>query len=159
MSAAASCAGFESAPAAGLVEAELLKLARLILGKQQEGTPEQEGRPRVSRPTIIRRSRDLLEARAGERVSVRELTSAAGVSERTLRTAFNDYFGVGPAHYLQLRQLHQVHRALRAAGPGSRSVTDVLVRHGVWEFGHFASRYHRLFGETPSKTLRTKHRR
>jgi len=29
----------------------------------------------------------------------------------------------------------------------------VLVQHGIWEFGRFAARYRRQFGETPSETL------
>jgi AraC family transcriptional regulator, ethanolamine operon transcriptional activator len=29
----------------------------------------------------------------------------------------------------------------------------VLTRHGIWEFGRFAARYRRQFGELPSTTL------
>jgi hypothetical protein len=36
------------------------------------------------------------------------------------------------------------------------SVADVLLQHGEWEFGRFAARYRRLFGELPSETRRTK---
>jgi AraC family ethanolamine operon transcriptional activator len=108
------------------------------------------------RPGIIRRSQALLEQRKGRPVHVGELAAAAQVSERTLRTAFNEYFGVGPVRYLQLRQLHQVHRALRAADPEADSIGDALVKHGVWEFSRFAARYRRLFGERPTETLRTK---
>jgi AraC family ethanolamine operon transcriptional activator len=32
-------------------------------------------------------------------------------------------------------------------------VADVLTRHGIWEFGRFAGRYYRHFGELPSQTL------
>ena len=110
------------------------------------------------RPGIIRRSKELLEEHKGRPVHVGELAAAAEVSERTLRTAFNEYFGVGPVRYLQLRQLHQVHRALRAADPEADSVADVLVKNGVWEFSRFATRYRRLFGERPLETLRTKRR-
>ena len=60
--------------------------------------------------------------------------------------------------YLQLRQLHQVHRAMQAADPDNVSVAEVLVAHGEWEFSRFAARYRRLFGELPSQTLRTRAR-
>lgn len=56
-----------------------------------------------------------------------------------------------PVHYLQLRQLH---RALKGADPAAVSVSEVLVAHGEREFGRFAARYRRLFGELPSETLR-----
>jgi transcriptional regulator GlxA family with amidase domain len=98
---------------------------------------------------------ELLEERGAKPVHVGEIAAAAEVSERTLQTAFNQYFGVGPARYMQLRQLHQIQRALRAADPQAVSVGDVLVQHGEWQFGRFASRYCRVFGELPSETLRS----
>ena len=147
---------FESSPAGHCVEAEFIKLASFVIGQRQEDMPNPEGRPRLSREDIIRRSKELIEARDGEPILVGELASRAEVCERTLRTAFKDYFGVGPVRYLQLRQLHQVERALRTADPEAISVSDVLLQNGVWEFGRFASRYRRLFGELPSETLKTK---
>ncbi len=93
-----------------------------------------------------------------QHVLVEELAAAAAVSERTPRTAFNEYFGVGPVRYLQLRQLHQIHRVLRAANPEAVSIGEVLVGHGVWEFSRFSARYRQLFGELPSETLHTSRR-
>ena len=61
--------------------------------------------------------------------------------------------GVGALRYLQLRQLHQVYRTLRSADPETESVSNVLCRHGVWEWGRFARRYRLTFGELPSQTL------
>ena len=153
---AANYSEFESAPAARCAAAELLKVASLVIGQGQGGKLKLEGRPKLSREEIIRRSKNLLEEREGEPVLVGELAAGVGVSERTLRTAFNEYFGVGPVRYLQLRQLNQIHRALRAADPEAVTVSDVLFRHGVWELGRFARRYRRLFGELPSQTLRRK---
>ncbi len=149
---------FESAPAATNAAADLLKVASVVIGKGQAGDPAQEGRPRLPRQEIIRRSRELLEERDGEPVIIGDLAAAVNVSERTLQRAFHEYFGVGPARYLQLRQLHLVYRALQAADREAVSVADVLLRHGVWEFSRFASRYRRLFGERPSETLRSRRR-
>ncbi len=158
MTIAANYSEFESSPAARCIEAELIKVASLILGQRQGSKSHPEGRPRLPREEIIRRSKALLEERDGELVLLKELEAAAGVSERTLRRAFNEYFGVGPAHYLQLRRLHQVKGALRAADSEAVSVSNILFRHGVWELGCFASQYRRLFGELPSETLRAKKR-
>ena len=159
VTASANCPQFESSPAATCATAELSQVASLIIGQGQGDKPNRTGRSIIPRQEIIRRSQELLEKRDGEPVLVQELAAAAEVSERTLRTAFNEYFGVGPIRYLQLRQLHQVHRALRVADPEAASATDVLVRYGVWEFGRFASRYRRLFGELPSETLGTRNSR
>ncbi|MGI9472680.1 MAG: hypothetical protein ACR2NZ_14160, partial [Rubripirellula sp.] len=55
---------------------------------------------------------------------------------------------------LQLRHLHRVRRALLAADRDEVTVSTILSDHGEWAFSRFASRYHRLFGELPSATLR-----
>jgi AraC family ethanolamine operon transcriptional activator len=154
MATAADCPDFESAPVATCAAAEVLKIASSVVGRQQAVESHREGRPKVSRQEIIRISLELLEQRVGDPVSIGELAAAADVSERTLRTAFHEYFGVGPVHYLQLRQLHQVHRALRAADPEEVTVSKVLIEHGEWAFSRFASRYRQVFGELPSETLR-----
>ncbi len=148
---------FESALTMKCAVMELLNLTALILkGRQAAAEPNKTGRPRFMRQKIIRHCQELEEKRTSELFFVKELAAACGVSERTLRTAFNENFGTGPAHYFQLRQLHQVNRVLRASDPETKSVTDILVENGIWDFGRFASRHLRLFGKRPSKTLRTK---
>ena len=154
---AANGSQFESAPTMNCAAMELLNLTALILkDRQAAAKPNKTGRPRFMRQEIIRHCQELVEKRTSELFFVKELAAACGVSERTLRTAFNENFGTGPVHYFQLRQLHQINRVLRASDPETESVTGILVENGVWEFGRFASRYFRLFGELPSKTLRTK---
>ena len=96
MTTAANCSQFESAPAATCVAAELLKVASLVVGERPVGESNKEGRPKLSRQEIIHRFKELLEEREGELIAVKELASTAGVSERTLRNTFTEYFGVGP---------------------------------------------------------------
>jgi transcriptional regulator GlxA family with amidase domain len=153
---AANCSHFEATQAAKNAAAEVFKVASSIVGWRRTAKPSREGRPSVPRQEIIRRSLEFFERRVGDPVRVGELAAAAEVSERTLRTAFNEYFGIGPLRYLQLRQLHLVQRALKAADSEEVSVSQILVEHGLWAFSRFASRYRRLFGELPSQTLRTK---
>jgi AraC-like DNA-binding protein len=158
INAAANCSGFEDTPAAPLAAADVLRVTSSVLGWQRERVPENKGRPRIPRQEIIRRCRELLEEHDGQSVLVGDLAAAADVSERTLQAAFKGFYGVGPMRYLQLKQLHRVRRALHEADPEAVSVTDVLAQHEEWQFGRFASRYRRLFGELPSKTLRAKRR-
>ena len=117
-------------------------------------TPEEKGRPKTSRGEIIRRCLEFLDQQLLTSVRISELAAVAGVSERTLRTVFNEYYGIGPIQYLQLCNLHKVHRALKAARPEETTVSQILMDHGEWAFSRFASRYSRLFGELPSTTLR-----
>jgi AraC family ethanolamine operon transcriptional activator len=154
MTAATKCPQFESGAAARSAAATLARVSSLVLGQQLPTPSQLKGRPKIRRQDIIDRSLALVEIRDGEPVLLGELAAAAEVSERTIETAFYEYFGVGPIRYLQLRQLNRIHRALRAAVPAEVSVSNILVAHGVWEFGRFASRYRQLFGELPSETLR-----
>lgn len=111
------------------------------------------GRPRLNRAAIIRRAMAAIDA-AATVPGANELASRIGVTDRTLLRAFHETYGVPPKQYLLLRQLHVIHRVLRDGAPGDATVADVLTRHGVWEFGRFAGRYRRQFGEPPSETLR-----
>ncbi len=72
-----------------------------------------------------------------------------------LRNTFNEYFGVGPIRLLKMRQLREIRAALLAADPVHETVASIAGRFGVWDFSLFARNYKRLFGESPSQTLRT----
>ncbi len=111
------------------------------------------GRRLMPREQIIRVAMDCIDQHDGEHLSVGQLATAAGVSERTLRDAFQRYFGAGPVRYLNRRTLHQVRRALKAADPSAATVAEIATQFGVWELGRFARDYCSLFGELPSETL------
>jgi AraC-like DNA-binding protein len=158
LTAAAACPQFESSPAARGAAVELMEIACSVLGQRCAVEPHAAGGARIPRESIVRRCHELLQHRNGWPVHVAELAAAAGVSQRTLRSVFHEYFGVGPLRYVQLGQLHQVHRALRAAEPDTASVGAILIGNGVRELGRFAGHYRRQFGETPSATLRARSR-
>jgi AraC family ethanolamine operon transcriptional activator len=151
--ATATCPEFGVTTAAAIAAAEALEFVSLVFGERQNDKFHPIGRPRISRQEIICRSKGLLEEREGEHIQVSDLTARAGVSERTLETVFKEYLGITPTHYLQLRNLWRIRRALRTAEPGEKTVTDILVDNGEYEFGRFAARYRRMYGELPSQTL------
>jgi AraC-like DNA-binding protein len=64
---------------------------------------------------------------------------------------------MGPMAYLRRIRMDRVHEALAAAGPGE-TVTAVALRWNFHELGRFAGAYRRIFGETPSATLRRRQR-
>ncbi len=83
-----------------------------------------------------------------------EICAAVGVSERTLRVCCQEHLGMGPIRYLWLRRIHLVRRALVGADVRQTTVSRVAADFGFWEFGRFSVAYRKLFGETPSTTLR-----
>ena len=111
----------------------------------------------VPRAEIVARVNEFLRRNLGEPVTVTELSRVAGVSERTRRAAFHDVVGVSPKQHMLRERLRAARAALRAAAPGTTTVTDVAMSYGFFELGRFAGRYRHTFGEAPSRTLRLSH--
>ena len=96
----------------------------------------------------------LLRDHVNEPVTMVELSRETGVSERTLRAAFHDVVGISPKQHIIRERLRAAREALRAAAPGTTTVTDIAMSLGFYELGRFAGRYRHTFGEAPSWTLR-----
>ena len=87
-----------------------------------------------------------------QRVTLSDLSAAAGVSERRVRDAFNDCHGMSPTAYLRVAALREVRRKL-LDGPFARDpVTRAASDFGFWHLSRFAGQYRALFGESPSET-------
>jgi len=116
-------------------------------------------RPEYRKPSYRKRDRALRRAKAylrehgEEPVTVRDLCRVTEVSERTLRYAFFEQFGVSPKSYLTAMRLNGVRRQLNHADPSLAKIADVANHWGFWHMGQFAADYRRLFGELPSETL------
>jgi AraC family transcriptional regulator, ethanolamine operon transcriptional activator len=104
-------AAFDSAASQKAAEQKLACEVRNMLAAPPE-VDHPLGRHVVSRSQIIGMTMDFVEQHNGVRLSVEQLAVAAGVSERTLRDSFQQYFGVAPVQYLNRRTLHQVRAAL-----------------------------------------------
>lgn len=158
ISVAQSVPEFESSPAGEKAAYFLQRLLGRIVtcrpGQAARQPTVRLGRPRYDNRDIIVRCRSALQEHPRSRLQIKDLVRVSQVSERTLRNAFNSYFGVGPHRYLQIMLIRSIHQDLLHATPDYDSVTKILLRHGVWEFGHFASKYRRVYGEVPSVTLR-----
>ena len=85
--------------------------------------------------------------------SIAQLCRVAHVSERRLRKAFVDTFGVPPSRFFRLRGLNKVRRQLTTERSGL-TVGATALDAGFGNLGRFASEYSRVFGELPSETLR-----
>jgi AraC family ethanolamine operon transcriptional activator len=149
-------ATFDSPAALKTTERKLAETVREALGGDRELT-QPPGRHAVPRNQIVRMAMNCVDEHPDEYLLVGDLATAAGVSERTLRTAFREYFGVGPQRYLRRRILEQTRQALKGADPSVTTVAEIATRFGVWEFGRFAQDYRLLYGELPSETLHHPH--
>jgi AraC family transcriptional regulator, ethanolamine operon transcriptional activator len=146
-------AAFDSVAAQRAAKEKLLREVCIVFAGPVEAG-RAIGRHVVSREQIVRMSMRFVDEHDGEYLDVEQLAVAAGVSERTLRDAFQDYFGLAPVGYLNKRTLHRFRSALKAADPKRATVTEIATRLGAWQFGRLARDYRMLFGELPSETLR-----
>jgi transcriptional regulator GlxA family with amidase domain len=114
------------------------------------------GRPaprRPSRAELVAQVDDFLRDNINEPITVGDLSRMAGVSERTLRSAFHDVLGISPKQWALRQRLAAAHEALSNADPTTTTVTEVAMSYGFFELGRFAGRYRSAFGEMPSETL------
>ena len=85
------------------------------------------------------------------------LCRIAGVSERTLQYAFRERYGMPPNVYIRRWKLNTARRLLLQADPTEATVNDIAMDLGFHHQGQFAADYRKLFLETPSATLGSKH--
>lgn len=108
---------------------------------------------RSERLLITRLSRQLMEERLADPLTLRDLYSAVPTSRRTLVYAFDEVFGMAPMRFLRLQRLQAARHALALAEPGSTTVTVIAQRCGFASGSHFSRVYREHFGETPAQTL------
>ncbi len=101
---------------------------------------------------VVRRACDLMMAHPEEPLSMLQICSRIGASQRKLNYCFQAALGLSPARYLRALRLNEVRRALKR--PETRSVQDIAAHWGFWHPSQFATDYRRQFGELPSHTLR-----
>ena len=134
---------------------EILPLSRRVTTTpcRASSRPKPQSARRPSRAELVAQVDDFLRDNINEPITVGDLSRMAGVSERTLRSAFHDVLGVSPKQWALRQRLAAAREALSAAAPGTTTVTEVAMSYGFFELGRFAGRYRTVFGEMPSKTL------
>ena len=109
---------------------------------------------RMPRRELVARVTTFVRDNLSEPIKIAELSRMAGVSERTLRAAFQSVIGISPKKYALSLRLQAAHQALASAEPGTTTVTDVAMTFGFFELGRFAGKYRECYGALPSETLR-----
>lgn len=107
------------------------------------------------RQRIVAKARDLVLAQHDQAITVPQLCDQLFVSRRTLQYCFEDVLGMSPMQYLRLIRLNGARRHLRQASAKCLTVQDVATDWGFWHFSQFSSDYRKLFGQSPSQSMRT----
>jgi AraC-like DNA-binding protein len=133
------------------IEHELVRAMVACLVEDNTAGTEAPGHQRLS---VMRRFERVLEENPDRPLHLTEICAAIGVSDRTLRLHCLEHLGISPHRYLWLRRMHQARRALAVTEAAVTNVTQIATDHGFWELGRFSVAYRKLFGESPSTTLR-----
>jgi len=117
-----------------------------------------DSRPQCSRSRrahylVVQRAEQYMRANLRHDIYNNEMCAAAGVSERTLRYAFDDMLHISPNRYLSMLRLCTACRSLALSDASRRSVKSVALSCGLWDLSRFADNYRRVFGELPRETL------
>jgi AraC-like DNA-binding protein len=119
-----------------------------------DGSPVRRSAGAARHTAIVTKLEKFLKANHDRPLYLAEICAATGVSERMLEVSCKEHIGISPFRYLWLRRMHLARRALLRADPATTTVTAVSTDHGFWELGRFSVQYAKLFGESPSATLR-----
>ncbi len=105
-------------------------------------------------PSYLRRAEEYIAANLSDPPSLDKIARVADVSARTLTRSFRRRYGVGPMAFMKQRRLDMVRGQLLTARDKGKTVTVIAMEYGFFHLGQFAIDYRKMFGESPSETLR-----
>ena len=89
-------------------------------------------------------------------LNIEALSRKFKLSERTLRTYFQEELGTSPKQYLTVLRLIKTRDELRVSSMGKGSIEKTARKFGFHHMGQFAKNYKNFFGYLPSQTLKVK---
>jgi len=126
-------------------------MARVLVSAQ----PQRQVKASFNRSRqLIRTAEDFCGQHPDQPLRIGQLCCELGVSERTLRDAFNKLTDTSPLAYLKTQRLNQVYRGLRNSDPDEVLIKQLAYTNGFSHLGHFCRDYKQLFGESPSETIK-----
>jgi AraC-like DNA-binding protein len=133
---------------------ERVLMTRLLEGADHDYRRELAAQGVAAPSRVIRQATGLIESHPEWEHTVDSLAVAVGVSRRSLERAFRKHKGMSPWRYVKSVRLRRAHDQLRAADPERVTVGEVARRWGM-SHSQFSAEYLRMYGETPTATLRT----
>jgi AraC-like DNA-binding protein len=114
--------------------------------------------PLPSAPSTVKAVEEFIEANWDKPIDILTMTSVAKVSARSLFRQFKKDRGYSPADFAKRIRLNHAREMLEQSG-GTASVTQIALKCGFQNPGHFARDFRLAFGELPSESLRKSIRR
>ena len=104
-------------------------------------------------PKHVKLAEDYIHAHLKDPLSIDDLVTVTGVSQRSVFEGFKSFRGTTPMKYVLQLRLEKVRGELLTSGP-NRTVTDIALKWGFNQLGRFSVCYKKVYGESPSETLK-----
>jgi len=114
--------------------------------------------PPLGDASAVKLVEQYIEANWDKPVDIEAMSTVAKISARSLFRQFKKERGYSPADFAKRIRLDRAREILEQSA-GHTSVTQVALKCGFQNPGHFARDFRLAFGELPSDTLRRSHRR
>lgn len=105
-------------------------------------------------PSCVRKVEEYIKEYVSDDISMEDLVQASGVSGRSLFRVFRQFRRMSPMAYLRVVRMRHIRSNLLCPSKQELTVTAILSRWGIKQFGRFAAEYRHKYGESPSQTLR-----
>jgi AraC-like DNA-binding protein len=128
--------------------------AAVVVGLRHNYSRALEAAKTSIAPASVRRAERFIEENADKAIGLADVSSAAGVSARSLQLAFRRFRDTTPMAHLRTLRLELARNELGRAGEDGGSVASVALAHGFGSLSRFAADYKARFLEQPSETLR-----
>jgi AraC family ethanolamine operon transcriptional activator len=129
-------------------------LASVARAARQDNHSEIWSRSFSSSDRIVNQCLDFARSTSIWQPTLVDLCRAAALSERRVRSAFQDVSDMAPNHYFRVVALNRARTQLRQSERDSTTVTAVADKLRIYHLSRFARDYRALFDESPSDTLR-----
>ncbi|MEL7447722.1 MAG: helix-turn-helix transcriptional regulator [Pseudomonadota bacterium] len=137
------------------VEARQHVICEILAAMLRADADSNQTRLRVeAKRRALRRARDFIVGNIGSPLVVSEVSSAAGVSERTLQRLFNEEFQQGPLQYIRAQRLEAVRKMLSHVDFSYKSISEIAIENGFTHLGRFSTAFKSQFGALPKQFRR-----
>ncbi len=137
-----------------LANLEHLLTTTLLLSQQSNYSEEINSPVPPVSPGFVKRVEEFIDANADRPITIEDLSAHAGVSTRSLFAGFKKYRNTTPMAHLRFVRMQRAHRDLRSPPNRNTTVTEIALNWGFAHLGRFTAEYRKMFGESPSETLK-----
>lgn len=87
-------------------------------------------------------------------IQINNLCRVTGIKIHTLERVCHRAFDMPPKTLIKLHRLNAIHKVLKNSTLQTVNIARLAMEHGFLHVGRFAGEYKKLFGQSPSQTLR-----